>query len=250
MNLKWTSASAIAALLVAHVALAQPGSSQFDESTSELLLPTARSCSVAPAPSGADRTWQVDFRAAAESERTGRPVSLDLDVTVDSIEHARPAQDPTTRRPVAVDYGRGSEIRLKVHKYASIATIPLFAAEIWLGQSLYNNPGSSESKRGAHGAVAASVGVLFGVNSVTGVWNLLEGRKNPAGRTRRTVHGILMLTADAGFVATGLLAPDEEGGEDGVPGVRSDRASTHRAVALSSMGVALVSYLMMLVWRD
>jgi hypothetical protein len=101
--------------------------------------------------------------------------------------------------------------------------------------------------------VAASIGVLFGVNSVTGVWNLMESRKNPAGRTRRTVHGILMLAADAGFVATGLLAPGEGGGEDGQSGrtqASSGSRSTHRAVALSSMGVALASYLMMLFWRD
>jgi hypothetical protein len=253
MNLSWTSAMAIAVLSVGHVARAQPGEPRFAVSTPELVISSAQACVAAPAPAGAERAWQVEWLAGAESARTGRPALLNLDPPVGSFESERPAQEPTARRPVAVDYGKGSEIRLKIHKYASIATIPLFATETWLGQSLYNNPGSSESKRSAHGAVAASIGVLFGVNSVTGVWNLLESRKNPAGRTRRTVHGILMLAADAGFVATGLLAPDEEGGDDGrgsAPAVRPAGAGTHRAVALSSMGVALVSYLMMLVWRD
>ena len=46
-------------------------------------------------------------------------------------------------------------------------------------------------------SLAAGVAVLFGVNTVTGVWNLWEGSRNPSGRTKRLVHGILMLCADA-----------------------------------------------------
>ena len=52
---------------------------------------------------------------------------------------------------------------------------------------------------------------LFAVNTVTGVWNLSEGRKDPNHRTKRMVHGILMAVADAGFVATGVMTPDSEG---------------------------------------
>ncbi len=50
-----------------------------------------------------------------------------------------------------------------------------------------------------------------------------------------------MLGADAGFVATGMLAPNKEG--------EGGNRSTHRAVAYTSMGVATVSYLMMLFGR-
>ena len=53
-------------------------------------------------------------------------------------------------------------------------------------------------------------------------------------------HFVITLGADAGFVATGMLAPDE--GEVG------DRAA-HRAVALTSMGVATAAYLLMLLTR-
>jgi hypothetical protein len=60
------------------------------------------------------------------------------------------------------------------------------------------------------------------------------------------VHGILMLGADAGFVATGALAPHEE---EGRRTQSSSGRSTHRTVALTSMGVATISYLYMLIAR-
>jgi len=50
----------------------------------------------------------------------------------------------------------------------------------------------------------------LGLNSVTGVWNLWESRHQPAGRTRRTLHGLLMLAADAGFGATASMPPTNE----------------------------------------
>jgi hypothetical protein len=201
----------------------------------------------ASAPRVAD-VWRIDWNTSARAAP-----ALALPEAPLGVATANPQPQATQKRPVAVEYSDAYRVRQKIHKYASIATIPLFVTETWLGQSMYNDPANAESKRGAHGAVAASIGVLFGVNSVTGVWNLVEGRNNPAGRTRRTVHGILMLAADAGFVATGLLAPEGEGGEgDHAEGYNhsSGNKSTHRAVALTSMGVATVSYLMMLIWRD
>jgi len=148
---------------------------------------------------------------------------------------------------VAVEYSDAYQVRRKIHRYASIATLPLFVSQYIVGQKLYNGTGS-EGMRGAHSALAVSTAVLFGVNSVTGVWNLWEARNDPAGRTRRTIHGVLMLVADAGFVATGMLAPSEEFDEDGGQGGGGNR-STHRTVALTSMAIATVSYVMMLVTR-
>ncbi len=157
------------------------------------------------------------------------------------------SQAPPARRPVAVEYSEGYRTRLKIHKYASYATLPLFVAQFAVGQKLYNGNGS-DGTRSAHGALAAGTAVLFGVNTVTGVWNLSEGRKDPNHRTKRMVHGILMAIADAGFVVTGLTAPESEheGGEFTYEGGGNNR-STHRAVALTSMGIATVAYLMMLI---
>jgi len=151
------------------------------------------------------------------------------------------APDPQSPPPkVAVEYSDAYRVRAKIHKTASIATLPLFVTEGFLGQSLYSNP--SEGKKTAHLAVATGMGVLFGVNTVTGVWNLLESRKDPNHRGRRIAHSLLMLGADAGFLATAATGPGGEHGEFEGGGSRS----THRAIAFTSIGAATAGYLIML----
>ena len=197
-------------------------------------LPASSSpfCSAAPVPVN---PFAVSFAAMPSP-----PVTRRLLLTY--------AEDQTAgrRRPVPVEYSEAYKVRARIHKIASYATLPLFAAQYWVGQDLYNHPGSSDSKKGLHGGLAASTAVLFGVNSLTGAWNLWEGRKDTNHRTRRMAHGILMLAADAGFVATGMLAPDDEEGRVS----SGDRRSTHRTVAFTSMAVATVSYLLMLFGGD
>ena len=151
----------------------------------------------------------------------------------------------TTQRRHAVEYSDWYYRRLTIHKVASYTTIPLFATEYVLGDKLYNGTASS-STRSAHQAVAAGIGVLFGVNTVTGLWNLWDSRHEAEGRARRTTHALLMLAADAGFVATASLAPE---GEDDSFEVSSDDRSRHRTVAVTSMAVSLASYVMMYVWK-
>ena len=151
-------------------------------------------------------------------------------------------QQPPTARPVAVEYSDGYYTRAKIHKYASFATLPLFATEVYLGQSLYDG-NRDDTKKGAHAAVGAAIGGLFAVNTVTGVWNLWEARKDPAHRKLRVLHGVLMLAADGGFVATAAMTPDIK--RFG-PITLSNDASTHRTLALTSIGIATGSYLLML----
>ena len=83
---------------------------------------------------------------------------------------------------------------------------------------------------GEDAIVGAGIGSLFAVNTVTGVWNLIEARKDSVGRKRRLTHGLLMMAADAGFFATFLAAPDDEEGNF------SDSRSTHRTIAITSIG--------------
>jgi hypothetical protein len=144
-----------------------------------------------------------------------------------------------TARTTAFVYSDGYRVRRKIHFIASFATIPLFATQYVLGKQLYDGTGSNGT-RTAHRAVAIGVGALFGVNTVTGVWNLVEGRKDPNGRRKRLVHGILMLAADAGFVATAALAPRRDGSGD---------RTAHRTVALTSVALATAGYLIMLFGR-
>lgn len=183
----------------------------------------------------ADGPWRHVFEPPAPAADVPAPLLADT--------QAAPAQEPVSSRPRAVQLSSGYETRLKIHRIASWATVPLFATEYILGEKLYDGD-YSDGVKSAHSAFAAGIAVLFGVNTVTGVWNLWEGRQKTEGRTRRWVHGLLMIGADAGFVATGMLAPgdDDEGGDGG-------NRSTHRTVAITSMGVAAASYVYMLLTR-
>ena len=147
-----------------------------------------------------------------------------------------------TPRPQAIEYSEGYETRAKIHKYASYATLPLLGAEAILGQQLYNDPqGRLSSYKTPHIVVGTAITGLFALNTVTGVWNLVEGWKDPNHKTIRLVHGIMMLGADAGFVAAYGTGP---GGRNLVNFDQSK--STHRTVVFTTMGVATASYLLML----
>lgn len=188
--------------------------------------------SAPPAALGGERAWRVDFGATGIAPDGTLPTSaaFDLAATAAAVD----AQEPV-RRPVAYVYSDGYTIRAKVHKYASYITLPIFASQYLLGQKL-DGGRAPESVRWTHAAIATTMVGLFGVNTVTGVWNALEGRKNPNGFRRRLIHSLLMLSSDAGFVATGLLAPTNDGGGN---------RDAHKTVAITSIGVATAGYLLM-----
>lgn len=166
------------------------------------------------------------------------PVEPTVPPTGARPDDARPDDDPA---PQLIEYSDAYFTRLTIHRWASYLTVPLFAGQYVVGRKLMNGDGSL---RGVHGVLAASVAGLFAVNTITGGLNLIEARKDPEGRTRRTIHSVLMLLADAGFVATGLTAKEseDEGGFYSGPVTNN----THRNVAIASMGTALLSYAIML----
>jgi hypothetical protein len=147
--------------------------------------------------------------------------------------------------PVAVDYGHAYDVRAKIHKYASYSMLPMFGAQVVVGQKLRNELDSGEDTHGglktAHTALATGIVGLFAVNSVTGVWNLVQSRNDQNQRGLRLAHSLMMLGADAGFVATAMITPNEH--EHGGPFSNGP----HRTIALTSMGVATASYLIMLI---
>lgn len=163
-----------------------------------------------------------------------------------------PGRDPRlwirqdTTRPRAIEYSDGYYTRLKIHKIASYATLPLFIAQYAAGEELYRD-GNNASRfaRDIHGPLAGAIAGLFVVNTTTGVWNLWEGRKDPNGRTRRMIHGLSQLAAGVGFLAVGATAPENEDG-----GVSDGNRGLHKGLAIGSMSVSLASYLMMLIWKD
>ncbi len=158
-----------------------------------------------------------------------------------SLDPAPSAQSgsPDDPAPQLVEYSDAYFTRLTIHRWASYLTVPLFASQYIVGQKLMNG---DRNLRGVHGVLAASVAGLFAVNTITGGLNLIEARKDPEGRTRRTLHSVLMLLADAGFVATGATAGESEDGYYRGP----TNINRHRNIALVSMGTALVSYAIML----
>jgi len=155
--------------------------------------------------------------------------------------------DPAPEPPQLVEYSDAYLTRLKIHKYASYATLPLFAAAYVTGNELITKGDNAASwARKTHGAIAGSLGALFAINTITGVWNLYEGRHDPEGRTRRIIHSVLLLAADAGFLATAALAGESEGGEGGFErGGGGGDNTAHRAMAITSMGLAFTGYMTM-----
>jgi hypothetical protein len=118
----------------------------------------------------------------------------------------------------------------------------LFATEFVLGQQLLHGADQHSTIGSAHALAAGGIGVLFTVNTITGVWNLWDSRSDPAGRTRRTIHSLAMLAGDAGFVWTGMIAGDAK---------RSNaNARRHRNVALGSIGISTLGTAMMWLWKN
>jgi hypothetical protein len=176
---------------------------------------------------------------APQASASLTPIADSIGAAVSEI--ATEAQD--TARPVAIQYSDGHYTRAKIHKYASFATLPLLATEFVLGQQLYNDPQSlTSSKRGVHAAVGAGLIGLFAVNSVTGVWNLVDSRQAP-GHTKRMVHGIMMLVAEGGLIASAASAPGH--GRNDLVNFDANKA-THRNIAVFSIGVGTAGYLFML----
>lgn len=150
----------------------------------------------------------------------------------DSISH---------RRPRAIEYSDWYARRLLIHRVASYTMLPLFGAEYVLGQKLLNGDGT-DAEKNAHVAVAAGLGGLFTVNTVTGLWNLVESRNDPSDRKRRYIHTALMLGADAGFAWAGAI-----GGE---ARESSSTRSLHKNIAIGSMGLSTIGAAMMWFWRN
>ena len=191
--------------------------------------------------------WHMSWPSCSdEAARAVPAMSLALPSVPLQQDAAQPLQaDAQPLHAEAVEHSDAYQRRKKIHKYASFATLPLFAAEVALGQSLYNTPTNLGSKRAAHGLVGAGIVGLFAVNTVTGAWNMFgEDRQDPEGRTLRLVHGLLMMAADVGFVVTSRSGPNSRSPRQALTFETSK--VTHRNMAFASIGVGTAGYLLML----
>ena len=156
-----------------------------------------------------------------------------------ATQASTPSAPPQAQPPNV--YTHAYEVRADIHKYASYATLPLYAGEFALGQSLYNDPGNG-TRHSLHGAVGAGIIGLAAVNTVTGAWNLWVSRHDEKGRKLRVTHSVLLMAANAGFVAAWATAPSSH--NRGTPAFNDDKV-THRNIAVASIGVGTVGYLIM-----
>ena len=198
-----------------------------------VLLAAATSLQIAAAPAVQRDTVPIDTAAVDPGPRRG-PSGFGRETT------AAPA-DTTTAHHRAVEYSDWYARRLTIHRYGSYAMLPLFGAEYVLGQRLMNG-NAAPGTRGTHAAVAAGVGALFTINTVTGLWNLWDSRHDDAGRSRRLLHSGLMLAADAGFTATGVIGRQARNSQA--------NANLHRNVGIGSMAAAGAGTLLMWLWKD
>jgi hypothetical protein len=206
---------------------------------------------VVAAPSGATAALSISL-AGARREAVVAPATIPATLPAALAPLPSVAADTPVTRPRAFEYSDGYGTRATIHRWASYAIVPVFVAQYVVGEKLIDDrerrrdgvsasddEGGHSKWSGPHSALAGGVAGLVAVNTVTGVWNLWEARKDPNGRTRRTLHAVTMLLADAGFVATAALAEDE-----------GDGAGAHRTVAISSMGLATLSTAMMWLWKE
>jgi hypothetical protein len=183
---------------------------------------------------GPIRLPRVDFSGAAPAPH--------LDVTAAIVR-----ADQTAAPHRAFVYSEGYQTRDRIHHLASYTMLPLFVAQAYLGQHMFNNPADvTPALQTAHRAMGWGVAGLFGVNTVTGLWNLAEARNDQNGLARRMIHATLMLVADAGFTATAFTRPNSSTA-DGLA-IYTEKKNQHLALAYASVSVATVGYLIML-WR-
>jgi hypothetical protein len=183
--------------------------------------------------------WRIDWLSL--SRAGAPPAARSLARSADLAQ--QPDDQPL--HAAAIEHSEAYQTRAKIHKYASVATLPLFAAELALGQALYNTPANAGGKRAAHGVVGAGIIGLVGVNTVTGAWNMFgEGRQEKEGRTLRLVHGLLMMAADVGFLETWATGP-HSGRLRTALRFESDKVA-HRNIAIASISVGTAGYLLML----
>jgi hypothetical protein len=138
-------------------------------------------------------------------------------------------------------YGR----RLALHRALSYTVIPLFAFQYAAGNQMWEkgtDAAPAWARRG-HRIGAATIGGVFAVNTVTGVWNLWDSRHTEEGRARRYLHAASMLIADAGFTWAGAVLSEQAERDP-------DKRRLHRTVALTSIGISVTSGLIMYFTND
>lgn len=158
------------------------------------------------------------------------------------VAAAVPVDTPLVRpRPQAVEVSDWYERRLTLHRRLSYAIIPLFAFQYMAGREIWDKGGGAPAwARNGHRVGATAIAGVFTANVVTGVWNYVDSRGVEEGRALRTLHGLSMLAATAGFTWAGAVLSEQAETDSG-------KRRLHRTVALTSIGITVTSGVLMRV---
>lgn len=181
----------------------------------------------------------VDTGVATRGDSIAGPVQSALVAGIRLADDTLPR-----RRRRAIEVGEWYERRLRIHRYGAYAVLPLFALTTVSGNALYDDPrnGPDWAKNGMRYGATALAGV-FTSNTVTGLWNLWDSREAPQGRTRRTLHAMLMLASDAGFTYAGTKLANEAENS-------ADKRREHRTWAYGSMATTLAAITVIKYWPE
>lgn len=156
----------------------------------------------------------------------------------------RMPEDTVRRRRKSIEISEWYERRLRIHRYGSYTMYPLFAAQAIAGNQIFPDPRNAPDwAKITHRVGATGLATIFTTNTVTGLWNLWDSRQVEQGRTKRTLHALLMLASDAGFTYAGARLSNEA--EESV-----DKRRLHRIWAYSSMATALTGVGVMKFWPE
>jgi hypothetical protein len=156
-------------------------------------------------------------------------------------------QDTTRRRARAVEVSEWYGRRLVIHRTLAYAMLPVYATQYVAGTKLYDaqraggTPAPSWA-RPLHKTGAYTIAGIFGVNTVTGVWNLWDSRHTEQNRWLRYSHAAVMIGADAAFAYTGMKLSKEAANSQ----LKRDQ---HRRVALYAIGASTASGLVMKIFN-
>ena len=160
-----------------------------------------------------------------------------------SLDSALAPVDTPRTRPRVVEVGEWYSRRLTIHRWVAYSTIPVFGLQWAAGTQLYNHGADAPTwAKTSHRVGATALAGMFTLNTITGAWNWWDSRSVHQGRALRTVHALTMLGADAAFTYAGAKLSNEAE-------TSSDKRQLHRTIALSAMGVTVVSEIAMKLWN-
>lgn len=206
---------------------------------------------VGAAPAWADEPVTMPYLPIHFGEAApvpARPLNFHVTFTVSDVSAPAATAAQTPVGPPPFEYSDGYRTRAKIHKLSSWVMLPLFGLEAYLGQKMFNDVAfATDGHRNLHRSVAWGIGGLFAVNTFTGVPNLIESRRDPNKSDLSLIHGVLMLVADAGFLATALTRPNSRTAA-GLE-IYTPKKNQHLTIAYASVSVASIGYLLMLLGK-